>query len=164
MLLEITKTLALDRPPSEVWAFLLTPERVAACIPNVQDFRPASSADHFTAVIADRLGPFKLQVPVMIDISRDLEARQIHARIAGDDGAGQARVRGELTATLQGEGDRSGLVLASRVEVLGRMAALGAVPMRRRADQVFDVFAQNLRAALAPRAAWRTGEPEARNG
>jgi carbon monoxide dehydrogenase subunit G len=66
------------------------------------------------------------------------------ARIAGEDRAGQARVRGEVSASVRESDGGSVLDVASDVEVLGRLASLGAVPIRRRGDQVFDQFVRNL--------------------
>jgi carbon monoxide dehydrogenase subunit G len=70
------------------------------------------------------------------------------AAVSGDDRGGQARVRGEVRATVQAVGDGSRLDVESAVEVLGRMASLGAVPMRRRGDQIFDAFVKTIGARL----------------
>ena len=42
----------------------------------------------------------------------------------------------------------STLEIASNVEVLGRLATLGAVPMKRRADQIFELFVKNIQQLL----------------
>ena len=90
-----------------------------------------------------------LQVPLTIDITDNAEARTMTAKVAGDDKGGQARVRGDLVATVTPEGDDAAtLEVASNVEVLGRLATLGAVPMRRRADQIFDQFVKNIGGAV----------------
>jgi carbon monoxide dehydrogenase subunit G len=36
-----------------------------------------------------------------------------------------------------------------KMEILGRLATLGAVPIRRRADEVFNEFVQRVHAELA---------------
>jgi carbon monoxide dehydrogenase subunit G len=46
------------------------------------------------------------------------------------------------------EATGSSLSVTSDVEVLGRLASLGAVPIRRRGDQVFDGFVRALGALL----------------
>ena len=51
------------------------------------------------------------------------------------------------------EDDGSRLVVATRIDVLGKLATLGAAPMRRRADQIFDEFIARVSARLAEPAA-----------
>jgi carbon monoxide dehydrogenase subunit G len=148
VLLEISKSVTLDKPTDVVWAVVRDPARVASCISNVRDFEQRDAAAPFTATIEDKLGPFKVEVPVTIEIAEDDTARRMTANIAGNDKRGQARVRGEVAAIVVPAGGGSVLELTSHIEVLGRLAALGAVPMRRRADQIFDVFVQNLSALL----------------
>jgi carbon monoxide dehydrogenase subunit G len=154
MLLDITKSVALPQSADQVWALLREPERVAGCLPNVQEFAAGPEPGRYTTLLVERLGPFSVRVALAIGVSEeaaDPAARRMIATVSGEDKAGQARVRGDVTATVrpdEGGGDGSVLDVVSSVEVLGRMAALGAVPMRRRGDQVFEQFIRNIGAAL----------------
>ena len=144
MLLAITKSVTLPRSADEVWALLQQPVRVAGCLPNVKEFEPAAEPGRYTTLLVERLGPFAVQVALTIDVFADAAARRMVASVSGEDKAGQARVRGDVTATVTPAGDAATLDVSSNVEVLGRMAALGAVPMRRRGDQVFEQFVRNI--------------------
>jgi carbon monoxide dehydrogenase subunit G len=144
MLLAITKSVTLPRSADEVWALLQEPVRVASCLPNVRQFEPGDHPGRYTTLLVERLGPFAVQVALTIDVSEDAAARRMVAAVSGEDKAGQARVRGDVTATVTPAGDGATLEVSSNVEVLGRMAALGAVPMRRRGDQVFEQFVRNI--------------------
>ena len=149
MILSIAKRAALRTPPDVVWEILRQPERVAGCLPNVEDFRPAGAPDRFATLLAERVGPFSVHVALTIDVTEDAAARRMVARVSGEDRGGQARVRGEVSASVgRDEGDGSVLDVASDVEVLGRLATLGAVPIRRRGDQVFEQFIGRLAAML----------------
>jgi carbon monoxide dehydrogenase subunit G len=143
VLLEITKSVDLAQSPAKVWEVVRDPHIVAGCIPNVREFME-NEPGRFGASIEDKLGPFKVEVPVTIAVSEDADRRRMTAEIAGADKRGQARVRGNVTATVDGVADTARLELRANIEVLGRLASLGAVPMRRRADQIFDVFVGNL--------------------
>jgi len=103
----------------------------------------------YTAVIVDRIGPFGIQVPVRIDILSS-EPRRIEATLTGEDAHGQPRLRGTLEAAVEPKGHGSEVQIGVRIEVLGRLAALGAVPMRRRAEEIFSEFARRLRQELSP--------------
>jgi carbon monoxide dehydrogenase subunit G len=149
LLLQIEKSVRLDQPVEAIWDIVRDPVAVAGCIPNVRDFKSRDGSKQFSATIEDKLGPFRVEVPVSIDVSDDTPGRRMTAVIAGNDKLGQARVRGEVAALVLPEANGARLDLTSRIEVLGRLAALGAVPMRRRADQIFDVFVGNLTTLLS---------------
>ena len=149
MLLNISKSATLPTSAETVWALLRQPKRVAACLPNVQEFSERDAPGEYLAVLVERLGPFSIDVALSVNVVEDAAARRTTARVSGEDRAGNARVRGEVGATVMAAGAGATLDVTSRVEVLGRLATLGAVPIRRRGDQVFDQFIENLRVAVA---------------
>ena len=151
MLLAIVKTADLATTPDTVWATIRDPERVAACLPNLRDFRPSGEPGAWATTLVERLGPFSVQVPLGIVVEEDAAARRMIARVSGEDRGGAARVRGSVRAEVRPGDDGAGSVLevAGDVEVLGRLASLGAMPMRRRADQVFDQFIAAIGLAVA---------------
>jgi carbon monoxide dehydrogenase subunit G len=151
MLLAITKSVTLPTSVDQVWAVVRDPETVAGCLPNIKDFRPTDEPGRYATLLVERLGPFSVQVALTITVSEEPAEHRMVATIAGDDKGGAARVRGDVTATVRPDGDGATLEVASDVEVLGRMAALGAVPMRRRADQIFDQFVKNIATLLEER-------------
>ncbi len=148
MLLAITKSVALPATVEAVWAVVRDPVRVAGCLPNISEFRAADAPGRYTTLLVERLGPFSVRVALTVEVTEDAAARRMVATIAGADSGGAARVRGDVRATVTPDGEGSTLEVTSDVEVLGRMAALGAVPMRRRADQVFDQFVRDIAALL----------------
>jgi carbon monoxide dehydrogenase subunit G len=149
MILSIAKSADLPVPLGDAWSFVRDPVRVAACIASLERFEPATAPGRFDALLVERLGPFSVRVPLTIAVSEDAAGQVMVAAISGEDRAGQARVRGEVRATvLAGDGGGSRLEVSSEMEVLGRLASLGAVPIRRRGDQVFEAFVAALRSAL----------------
>lgn len=152
MILDITKSVALQVPVDQVWALLQDPPRVAACLSNVKDFRPAGDPGKWATLLVEKLGPFSVQVSLTIQVTEDAATHRMIAKVAGDDKGGQARVRGDLVAGVTATGDAaSTLDITSNVEVLGRLATLGAVPMKRRADQIFELFVKNIGQVLEGR-------------
>ena len=144
MLLAITKSVALPATVEAVWDVVHDPVQVAGCLPNITEFHAADAPGRYTALLVERLGPFSVRVALTVEVTEDATARRMVATIAGADKGGAARVRGDVRATVTPDGDGAALEVTSDVEVLGRMAALGAVPMRRRADQVFDQFVRDI--------------------
>lgn len=149
MQLALERTVNVPAPPAEAWALLRDVPRLSACIPKVSDVRALDGDTRYTAMVADRIGPFALAVPVTIEVTEVEEPRRIAADLAGDDKRGQARVRGSLEAIAAEAAQGTQLRLSMRLEVLGKLATLGAVPIRRRADEVFSEFVQRVEAELA---------------
>src|SRR5215208_1703070 len=137
MLLEVTRLAQVAAPPTAAWALLRDIPRLSGCIPNLGQLRVLETDRRYAAVVSDRLGPFRLEVPVQIEVTSVEEGREIVAELSGNDARGQARVRGTLRALVEPRDDGAALHLDIRLDVLGRLAALGATPMRRRADEVF---------------------------
>ncbi len=147
MLIDIKKTTDVSVLPDVAWALLRDVPRFGACVPKATQLTVVEPDCQYSAVIVDRIGPFGVQVPVRIDILSK-EPRRIQASLTGDDQRGQARLRGTLEAAVEPKGPGSELQISIRIEVLGRLAALGAVPMRRRAEEIFTEFTRRLQQEL----------------
>ena len=159
MRLEIGKVAEVAAPTAAAWALIRDVSRLGGCIPNVSDLEVVEEDRKYSAVVSDKLGPFRVQVPVQIELTTVEEPRRIVAELAGNDRRGQARVRGTLEATVDPAGAGSRLTLGMRLEVLGRLAALGAGPMRRRADEIFGEFARRIERELGADATNETATP-----
>jgi uncharacterized protein len=152
MQLDLERTVLVRAPLAEAWALLRDVPRLGACIPKVSDLRELEPEKRYAAVVADRIGPFALSVPVTIQVTA-LESPRLAADLTGDDKRGQARVRGTLEAIAAETEGGTELQLRMQMEVLGKLATLGAVPIRRRADEIFSEFTQRVQAELRPTAA-----------
>ena len=149
MLLEIQKQADIAVAPEAAWALLRDFPELATCIPNVASLEEMEPDRRYGATISDKIGPFRVTVPVQIAIEAIEPPRRIVAAISGNDAKGQARLKGDLEATVDPAGEGTRLVVATRIDVLGKLATLGAAPMRRRADQIFDEFIRRVSARLA---------------
>ena len=151
VILEVSKVSQIEVPQATAWALLRDVPRLSACIPKVSDVKALDGDQRYSAVVSDKIGPFSLSVPVTIQVQAVEEPRRITAALTGDDRKGQARVRGTLEATAESHESSTSteLRLNMNMEILGRLATLGAVPIRRRADEVFNEFVQRIRAELA---------------
>ncbi len=149
MLLEIAKRADIAVVPDDAWVLLRNFPELATCIPNVTGLDEIEPDRRYGATISDKIGPFRVTVPVQIAIETIEPPRRIVAAISGNDARGQARLKGNLEATVDQEGDGTRLVVSTRMDVLGKLATLGAAPMRRRADQIFDEFIARVSARLA---------------
>jgi len=145
VLLEISKEVEVPAAPDACWQLINDVPRLSGCIPGVSDVREVEPGQQYTATVTDKLGPFRLQLPVTIAVQERDEPRKLVAELRGNDGRGQARVQGRLEASLEPTGQGTRFGLSVRMEVLGRLASLGATPMRRRTDEIFAQFARSCR-------------------
>ena len=135
-------------PPAEAWALVSDIPRLSGCIPGVTDVRAIEPNQRYAATVTDKLGPFRVQIPVEIAIQSLDAPSHLTAELTGNDGRGQARVKGSVEAHLAPAGAGTTLTLNAHLEVLGKLAALGATPMRRRADDIFAEFVRRVSAEL----------------
>lgn len=148
MLLEIAKNTEVAASSEAAWTLIGNLPRLSACIPGLSELREIEPDTRYTATVTDRLGPFRLQLPVEIAVRAREEPRRLEAELTGNDGRGQARVTGSVEALLESSVAGTRLEVKARLEVLGKLAALGATPMRRRADDIFAEFVRRVKAEL----------------
>jgi carbon monoxide dehydrogenase subunit G len=148
VLLEVARVSDVGAGPPVAWAFIRDVSRLSACIPNVSDLETIEADRRYSAVVSDQLGPFKLSVPVEIELAAIEEPHHIEAAVTGNDRRGQARIKGTLGAHIESRNSGTRIALSMRMEILGKLATLGAAPMRRRADEIFSRFAQCVQAEL----------------
>ena len=149
MLLEITKETEVAASQDRAWQLVGDLPRLSGCIPGVADMRELEPGKRYSATVTDKLGPFRLQLPVEIAVQSADAPSGLVAELTGNDGRGQARVKGTVEAVLSPAAAGTRLTLNARLEVLGKLAALGATPMRRRADDIFAEFVRRVEAELA---------------
>jgi carbon monoxide dehydrogenase subunit G len=149
VLLEVSKDLEVPASVEACWRLVSDVPRLSGCIPGVSDVQEIAAGREYAATVTDKLGPFRLQLPVHIRIVSAEAPRLLTAELRGDEGRGLARVQGRLEASLEPASDVTRLALSMRLDVLGRLAALGATPMRRRADDIFEMFVARVREALS---------------
>lgn len=155
MLLNLAEELHLDAAPEDVWKLLRDTPRFAALLPGVQSVTPIEEpgAEAYAAVVHDKLGPFKITLNLELRVLEAIERTLLKASLKGGDTHSLNRVSGTLQAALSGANgapaNESEIRFEASVEVLGKLATLGAVPIRRRTTQLFAEFARNIQAQFA---------------
>lgn len=138
--------IAADR--EKVWAFLWDVERLAACIPGARDARTVEPGKRYTAVVAERVGPFRVQVPLAIEVLEAAAPERLRARAGGRDAGVDGVVKVDLDVTLAPAGAGTALRLIADIAVLGKLGTLGHSVIVRKSSDVVDRFAGELRRQL----------------
>jgi carbon monoxide dehydrogenase subunit G len=116
----------------------------------VHSAEPAEGADRYTAVLQDKLGPFRLRADLRIEVLERSPGRSIRARAEGEDRQIGSRLIIEVALALTEDAGASVLMVDGSYEVTGRPATLGAGSIRKKAGKVLAEFFASAERALAP--------------
>lgn len=149
--MEIDKTLELAAPPAQVWALLLDPEAMGACVPGMESVQVLSDTE-YAAVMKVKISfvsaRFRLRTRI---VERDAP-RYLRAEGTGEDSSVASSLKQVSEMWLAPTADAAGttLRLKVQVDVLGRIGSFGLAAMKTKADRLWDEFGVNLAARLAP--------------
>jgi carbon monoxide dehydrogenase subunit G len=99
--------------------------------------------------LKDKVGPFKITLNLEVRVTETLEPSLLKASIKGSDSTGLNRVTGSLQVALSPAPQGTRMHFEASIEVLGKLATLGAVPLRRRTTQSFAEFVRNIQGQFA---------------
>jgi uncharacterized protein len=135
--------------PESVWDFLWQVDQVGACLPGCKAVETIEPMSRYMATIEERVGPFKALFNWEITVEERDPMQAIRLSARGQDPKLGATARAGMTVRLA-PNDRSGTAIDVDTELLitGKVATLGQVVIKRKADQVVRDFAEALRAQL----------------
>jgi len=142
------KEIAVAASPDKVWAFLWDVERVAKCLPGCRDVRTVVPHERYEAVVGERVGPFKVQFPLDIQVLEADEARRLRAQATGRDAAMASALKVMLDLQLEKTDTGSRLMIVTETSILGKLAALGHSVIQHKADGIMTQFAQAVQREL----------------
>ena len=164
MLVNLNRTLLLEANQQQAWRLLRDTKRLAGLMPGVEGITSENGAsgngrseigasggtagalEKHLADVAEKVGPFRLKLKLAVTILRAEEPSLIEAELSGADAKSENRLSGTLRAELKERGPATTLLsMEAAVEVIGKLAALGSAPIRKKADELFEQFIQRLK-------------------
>ena len=146
--MEFSDEITLSTAPATTWEALVDFRRIAACVPGCEDVEELEPLAKYRAMMRQRVGPFRLDVPLDIDVEGVTPGEAIRARARGRDKLTQTAVNAVLSVTLAPVGTGTRLAFKTDLQVTGRVASLGHSVIKRRSEENFAEFARRLRALL----------------
>jgi carbon monoxide dehydrogenase subunit G len=146
--LQFQREIEIGNSKERVWQFLWDVDRFIACVPVCREAQTVEAGKRYTATMTEKVGPFRVEFPMRIDVIESQELSYIKAQATGNDSKIGSRMKVDLEIRLTGNGDKTALALIVSVDILGKLATLGHSIIKRRADQVMDEFAQALKRKL----------------
>jgi carbon monoxide dehydrogenase subunit G len=151
MLLKLAEELALNATVEEVWKLLRDTPRLTSLLPGVENVAALQEegVEAYAARMSEKVGPFKLTMNLKVRVMETAEPSLLKAGITGADSKGLNRVTGSMQITLSPAPSTTRMRFEASVEILGKLATLGAVPIRRRTTEAFGEFAKNIQGQFA---------------
>jgi hypothetical protein len=167
--MQLTDQRDIRAEPAIVWAALLSPDTLRACIPGCESMS-GSVAEGYEAVVVQKVGPVSARFTGRVTISDIVEGRSL--RIDGEGKGGVAGfARGGAAVTLEPIEGGTRLGYSVEAKVGGKLAQLGSRIIdgfaRKMADEFFTRFQEAVEPPETPgtaEAAAATAEPVADSG
>lgn len=136
---------AIPRAASEVWAVLVDIPKIAGCIPGCEDVQERVRLADYSAVLRQKLGPFKVALPAMITVQEVREPNWVKALASGTEKFTGTRIDVTLRMDLRDtEPGSSHMVAECDMQVAGKLASLGYSIIKKKAEENFAEFRTRL--------------------
>lgn len=145
--MRVAREVALAAPTERVWQALWDVPRMVACVPGCVDAREVEPRRRYHARMSQKVGPIALSVPLDIRVSEEGPGRLV-LEARGRDSLLAAEVQMSVRLALEAAEPGSRLAVEAEGRVLGKLGALGASVIQRRAEELVDEFTTRLRAAI----------------
>ena len=145
--MRLTREVALAATTERVWQILWDVPRMVTCVPGCVEAREVEPRRRYQARMSQKVGPIALSVPLDIRVTEPAPDRLwIDAR--GRDGLLAAEVQMSVGLAVEAAGAGSRLLIEVEGRVLGKLGALGASVIQRRAEELVAEFTARLRGAI----------------
>lgn len=142
------KEIEILNSKEKVWQFLWDVDRFISCVPGCKEASVIEAGKSYSAVMVEKVGPFRVEFPMRIEVLESQELSHIKAQASGSDNRVGSRLKVELNVRLSGDAHKTLLGLELSVDILGKLATLGHSIIKRKADQVMEEFAQAIKDRL----------------
>ena len=146
--MQFEEQIAVAAPREKVWQFIWDVDRFIACVPGCKEAKTLEDAKIYTATMVEKVGPFRVEFPMRIEIEQSEPLSHIKARASGSDSKIGSLMKIELEVNLKEEGSGTLLSIVATVDILGKMATLGHSIFKRKADQVMAEFVREIKNSL----------------
>jgi carbon monoxide dehydrogenase subunit G len=143
----------LPASAAQLWEIFFDVQRVARLIPGCENVTEVEPLKEFSALMKQKIGPFKLEVPTKIVLGAYTLERVVELGATGRDKFTGTTIDLRMKVNLE-EIDANGIVecilgIDAEMQIAGRLAALGYPVVKKRSEELFHEFEKRLRNELA---------------
>jgi len=145
--MRVAREVALAVPAERVWQALWDVPRMVGCVPGCVEAREVEPRRRYQARMSQRVGPIAVSVPLDIRVTDESPGR-LALEVRGRDSLLAAEVQMSVRLAVEASETGSRLAVEAEGRVLGKLGALGASVIQRRAEELVDEFTARLRDAV----------------
>jgi carbon monoxide dehydrogenase subunit G len=137
---DFSRKVTVPATPETAWTIVTDVDRVAGWVTVIGSVVEVEHLSRYSAVLADRLGPFKLSADLTVSVTHLDELRSIAFLADGEDRHVASRIKIEAELTISPTTEGCEIDVAGRYEVTGRVANLGSSMIRAKGERILDEF------------------------
>ena len=145
--MRVSGTRSIRAPAADVWAFLMTPDRLRTCLPGCERFE-ASGADTFSAQMRLGVGFVKGTYQGTVRVAQQQPFDTLGLAIEGSGALGSLRANG--TIHFAESGGTTHLLYDGDADVGGTVGAMGERLISATASRLIDLFFSCLASKVEP--------------
>lgn len=134
------RELEVAAPPESAWTVLTDVGRLASWVAVLESVEVETELAAYRAVLADRLGPFKLRADLDITLSEVDAPRRVRVHAEGEDRQVASRITVDAVLTIAPRDGGSLVGVSGSYDIAGRVATLGASIIAKKADHILAEF------------------------
>lgn len=142
-----TKT-SVDTSKEALWTLLFDVTRVAGLIPGCSDVQERDPLKDYSALIRQKVGPFKFEMPCEIVVNEYVENERVGITATGRDKKTATGVSVKLILLLGEEDDKVSIDIDADIQISGKLATLGFPIVKKKCTEIFREFDANLHEEL----------------
>ena len=146
--MDFSHSLIVDAPAQRVWSLLRDPHSIATAIPGFRDVEVIDD-DNFSVQISQRIGPFRARFDLRMNITEIVDLKLIRATGQGAEAGGGFLKVPSAVVEMASLGDgKTELSFNIEFTLLGKLGAMGYPLVKRKAEEMAQVFGENLQERL----------------
>jgi carbon monoxide dehydrogenase subunit G len=146
--MKLREEFQVAQPVASVWTFFEQPERVAECVPGVEQLTVVTP-DDIDVRLTQSVGPMTATFAAKVTIVERVPEKQIGFTATGKSVRGaMGNVRAGVTVQLEPAGEATTVVVEGDVALAGALGSVGQKVVAKQAGKVTAQFARNLEQAL----------------
>jgi uncharacterized protein len=134
------RDLAVKASAEDSWAAMVDVPRLVSWVSIVEDAVEVEPLSNYTAVLMDRLGPFKLRADLEVTVSDVQMGSSLKVRAVGEDRQVGSRLLVLADLVVKPAEDGSTIVVDGVYEVTGKVASMGSGTINKKAQKILDEF------------------------
>ncbi len=131
-----------------LWSLLFDVSRVAALIPGCSDVEELDPLKQYSALIRQKVGPFKFEMPCEIVVDDYADQERVGITATGQDKKTSTGALVKLALVLGDEDGKVTIDIDADIQISGKLATLGFPIVKKKCTDIFREFDANLHQAL----------------